>query len=126
MEIYRAIQNGCVDEAHRVAEPRPRRYWQIHLSTAIVLMLVAGWFIGANALQRESVADSEDLEYAPIVEFGRPATLYFYVKAKPEIAEFSIAAAAIDLSFLVVLLAIVAGLFETVISGPDSHAPPNK
>jgi len=29
-----------------------RRFWQIHLSTAVVLMLVSGAFLGANCLER--------------------------------------------------------------------------
>jgi hypothetical protein len=37
----------------------PRRFWQIHLSTAIVLMLVAGGLTGINVEKRQTLVQGE-------------------------------------------------------------------
>lgn len=38
----------------QLVDPRPRRRVQMHLSTALVLMFVAGAFVGANVLHTTS------------------------------------------------------------------------
>ena len=114
MEIYRAIQNGCIDEAQRV-EPRARRFWQIHLSSAIILMFAAGAFIWLNVIPREGSETTEVFKYTPVIRYGFPATIYFYATEYRDYFEISVIGAIVNVVTLLVGLGALVLLCEEVI-----------
>jgi hypothetical protein len=64
------------------ALPRKRRFWQLHLSTAIVLSLVAGYAIHCNFLERKGVwlggEDAYEFDVQmEIVIYGWPSAVYY-------------------------------------------------
>jgi hypothetical protein len=56
-----------------MVEQRPRRLWQIHLSTAIVMMFVSGAFIWANV--RHSSTTGVDGMFIPL--HGWPLVVHY-------------------------------------------------
>jgi hypothetical protein len=60
-----------------------RRFWQIHLSTAVVLMFVAGGFMWLNSRPDVSIEEGEgSIVYSLIrvYRYGCPATMYISVE----------------------------------------------
>jgi WD40 repeat protein len=103
--------------------PRQRRFFQIHLSTAVVLMFVAGVLVWANAVQRSAF-----WTYGfgwPIPFWGRPArscTLYSTMSSYPQpetVSSLHLSAFMIDVSAALLIVCAVGGIWEFVIR----HAP---
>jgi hypothetical protein len=42
-----------------MSEPNTRRFWQIHLSTALVLTIISGGFIWENTQKRRSIIEQD-------------------------------------------------------------------
>jgi hypothetical protein len=67
-----------------MVEERKRRFWQIHLSTAIFMMVLSGAIVGLIVKQYlyidpQRVADPRDYQYAVAVRFENTVLLAIFL-----------------------------------------------
>ena len=99
---------------------RKRGWFQFHLSTAIVLVLVAGGLMGANLVPHALLGYTHgclsDLGAYDILGFGWPAyCLYTFVEEKTStlrVVHWSYLALAIDLAISLILIAATCFIWE--------------
>ena len=112
-----------------------RRFWQIHLSTAIVLMLLASGLLGLNVQPRNTHIEYSSLPgRTHFVQFGWPLTLEYelqvhelgeHVEAQDEGMSFGIKlwAAVSNCILGVIFLLFLAMLLEYLIRRREARKP---
>ena len=74
-----------------------RRFWRIHLSTAVLLMVIAGGLIHLNLTPNDQMNHCAD--------YGWPiGYAYLYVGYQPSMSEFNPVVAALDAVFAIFLI----------------------
>lgn len=102
-----------------MTDPKPRRWFQLHLSTCIVLMLVAGGMLFLNLRPRSDAhqyACLSDVQYYQDLSYGWPGsflTTFYEDKALiHQLQRWRPFAVFVDAAVIGLLLAVVAALCE--------------